>query len=288
MLAIVAALLGSFCFAVSSITINRGLLGMDYFTGLLVNLATNAVLLWLFLAIFSQGIELWVPANLIFLGAGLMVLGLARFFIFKGMKRLGASISFSLINIAPLFAISFAFLFLDERPTLTNLFGALFIVVGVVFLSWRGPTKTWNSRDLIFPIAAALQFAVRDNLVCYGLLIIHSPVLGAAISATTSVLAIGIFYFAGAGRLRWTRENRMDLLFFLASGFMNFLSYLLMYTALSLERVAIVSPLMNSSSLFVLPLTFFLLKDIERITSRKIFTTVFVVVGVFLISWEKI
>lgn len=288
MLSIVVALLGSICFALSTIAISRGLLGMDYFTGLLVNLGTNTVLLWFFLAIFSQGVDLWIPANLIFVGAGLLVPGLARFVIFRGMERLGASISSSLTNITPLFAILFAFFFLDERPTLTNLLGAFAIVAGVVFLSWRGQTRTWRTRDLIFPITGAFLFAVRDNLVRYGLLIIHSPVVGATISATTSTLAFGIFYFAAPGLSHPAQANRLGFAWFLVSGVLNFLSYLFMYTALGLDRVSIVSPLINCSSLFVLPLAFFFLKDIEQITPRKILAAVFGVIGVFLVSWEKL
>jgi drug/metabolite transporter (DMT)-like permease len=68
---------------------------------------------------------------------------------------------------------------------------------------------------------------------------------------------------------------------------MNFLSYALTYTALSLERVSIISPLVNASSLFVLPLALLLLQDVERLTPRKIGATALVILGVALISWEK-
>ena len=69
---------------------------------------------------------------------------------------------------------------------------------------------------------------------------------------------------------------------------MNFLSYLLTYTALSMERVSIISPLVNGSSLFVLPLTALFLKDVEKLTARKIGATLLVILGVFLIAWEKL
>ncbi len=51
---------------------------------------------------------------------------------------------------------------------------------------------------------------------------------------------------------------------------MNFLSYAFAYTALSMERVSIISPLINGSSLFVLPLSALFLKDVEQLTPRKI------------------
>ncbi len=289
MLPVLLALLSSFCFAVSNIVINRGLVGMDFLTGLVVNLVTNTLFLWVFLVFFIEVSNLWVPVNLIYVGTGLLVPGLARFFIFKGMERLGASITASLLNVSPLFAILFAFLFLAERPTPSNLLGALFIVFGVIQLSWRGQTKTWRTWDLIYPLVGAFLFAFRDNLVRFGLLIVHSPIVGATIAATTSALTISVFYYVTTDNVHslWAKTDQKGWLFFIASGFMNFLSYLFMYSALNLDQVSIVSPLVNCSSFFVLPLAFFLLKGIERITLRKVSSTVVVVLGVFLISWEK-
>lgn len=69
---------------------------------------------------------------------------------------------------------------------------------------------------------------------------------------------------------------------------MNFLSYVFAYTALSMERVSLISPLINGSSLFILPLSALLLRDVETITSRKIAAILLVILGVFLISWEKL
>ena len=69
---------------------------------------------------------------------------------------------------------------------------------------------------------------------------------------------------------------------------MNFLSYVFAYTALSMERVSLISPLVNGSSLFILPLSAWFLKDVERLTPRKIAAVLLVIVGVFLISWEKL
>jgi drug/metabolite transporter (DMT)-like permease len=69
---------------------------------------------------------------------------------------------------------------------------------------------------------------------------------------------------------------------------MNFLSYVFAYTALSMERVSLISPLINGSSLFILPLSALLLRDVETITARKVAAILLVIFGVFLISWEKI
>jgi drug/metabolite transporter (DMT)-like permease len=288
MLAIILALFASFWFAASMILINRGVLAIDYFRGLLINLGVNALFLWLYVALFVDSIDLWSSANLIFVLVGIFVPGVARFFMFKGMERLGASITSCLTNATPLFATFFAILFLQERPTVTNLLGTLSIVSGIIALSWKGVTKTWRTSDLLFPLTAAFLFAARDNMVRFGLLKIHAPLVGATIAATTSFVTMSLLYCFFEEKKPLPKMLRNGFMLFAIAGFMNFLSYAFAYTALSMERVSLMSPLINGSSLFILPLSALFLKDVEKLTSRKIAAVLLVIVGVLLISWEKI
>jgi drug/metabolite transporter (DMT)-like permease len=288
MLAILLALFGSFWFAFSMVCINRGVLSIDYFRGLLTNLGANALFLCVYALLFVDGIELLLPVNLIFVLVGIFVPGVARFFIFKGMERLGAPITSCLTNSGPLFAILIAVLFLDEKPTTTNIAGAVSIVGGIAALSWRGAARTWRTRDLIFPLTAAFLFATRDNLVRFAVTQVPSPVVAAAIASVTSFVTMLAGYSLFADKKPLPQSAAKGFRYFAASGFMNFLSYLLTYTALSMERVSLISPLVNGSSLFVLPLSALFLKDVERLTARKIGATLLVIFGVFLIAWEKL
>ena len=270
------------------ILINRGVLVIDYFRGLLTNLGVNALFLWLYIGLFVDRIELWLPANLIFVLVGIFVPGVARFFMFKGMERLGASITSCLTNSTPLFATLFAVSLLQEHPSSTNLLGTLSIVGGIVALNWKGTSKTWRSRDLLFPLIAAFLFAARDNMVRFGLLKIYSPLVGATIAATTSFVTMSLLYLLFEEKKPLQASAPKGLRLFATAGFLNFLSYAFAYTALSMERVSLISPLINGSSLFVLPLSALLLKDVETLTPRKIGATILIIVGVFLISWEKL
>ena len=288
MLAIFLALFGSFWFAAAMTFINRGVLSVDYFRGLLANLSINTVFLWLYVLLFIENVDLWLPINSIFVAVGIFVPGVARFLIFRSMERLGATISSCLTNAGPLFAIVIAIAFLGEEPTVSNILGAILIVGGIIALSWKGVGKTWLTRDLGFPLAAALLFAGRDNLVRFAVVQIPSPIVGAAIAATTSFFTMGTVYLVFGEKKPLPPSAKVGLSYFAISGFMNFLSYILTYTALSLERVSIISPLVNASSLFVLPLSMLLLKDVETLTARKIGATALVILGVFLISWEKL
>jgi drug/metabolite transporter, DME family len=287
MFAILLALFGSFWFGAAMIFINRGVLSIDYFRGLLVNLGVNTVFLWLYVFFFLGRIDLWHPINLVFVAVGVFVPGVARFFIFKGMERLGAPISSCLTNSGPLFAIAIAILFLGEKPTLTNVLGAVSIVGGIIALSWKGSAKTWRTRDLGFPLSAALLFAARDNLVRFAVVQVSFPVVGAAVAATTSLITMTGMYLAFVKKQPLRPSATLGITYFALSGFMNFFSYAFTYTALSLERVSIISPLVNASSLFVLPLTLVFLRGVEKLTPRKIGATALVILGVLLISWEK-
>jgi drug/metabolite transporter (DMT)-like permease len=288
MLAILLALFGSFWFAFSMVCINRGVRSIDPFRGLLANLGANAVFIWIYVLLLVERLDLWRPINLVFVGVGVFVPGVARFFIFKGMERLGAPISSCLTNSGPLFAILIAAAFLGERPTSTNVLGAISIVGGIIALSWKGSAKTWRSRDLIFPLTAAFLFAARDNLVRFAVVQVPSPVVAAAIASLTSFVTMLSAYLAWGEKNPLPATALRGLGYFTVSGFMNFLSYVLTYTALSLERVSLISPLVNASSLFVLPLTALLLRDVEKLTARKVGATLLVILGVFLIAWEKL
>jgi drug/metabolite transporter (DMT)-like permease len=45
--------------------------------------------------------------------------------------------------------------------------------------------------------------------------------------------------------------------------------------------------MINASSLFVLPLSAIFLQDVDQLNTRKTSAIVMVILGVFLISWEK-
>ena len=71
---------------------------------------------------------------------------------------------------------------------------------------------------------------------------------------------------------------------FIASGIFTGGSFLFMYLALSMERVSIVGPLVNSYAVFVLLLAPFVARRIETVTARKTAGAALVVLGIFLIS----
>jgi len=287
MAAVSLALLASLTFGFTSVLIHRGLRGVDAFTGLVVDLSFNALLLWVFLLALYDLSELWVRVNLIFVGAGLVVPGLFRLMAFKGIERLGASVSTVVLNTSPLFAVFMAMTLLDERPSFMNLLGAFSIVGGLAFLSWRGDARLWRATDLVFPLTAALLAALRDNLVRLGLLEGPSPIVGATIAATTSTVTMVVLYFPRLGLIRFRASQTASLRCFALIGCLHFVAYITMFTALGMAEVSVVSPLIHCFSIFTLGLSYVFLKDLDPLTPRKILATLLVVLGVLLISFAR-
>ena len=287
MLAVALGLLASLAFACTATLVQRGVRYLDPFSGLLVDLFCNGALLWLFVFAFHDPAELWAGANLIFVASGLIVPGLFRLVAFKGIERLGASVATAVLNAAPLFAVLLAMLLLDEQPGAANLFGAVAVVSGLVFLSWRGETRSWRLRDLLFPVCGALFAALRDNVVRLGLLAGPAPMVGASITVTTSFLTMSAAYLPVHGLTRLKSCGWGAIGSFALIGFVHFLAYLLMFSALDIADVAVVSPLIHCFSLFTLALSPLILGDSDPITRRKVAATSMVVLGVLLIAWSR-
>ena len=71
--------------------------------------------------------------------------------------------------------------------------GAVLIFVGVTLLTKGGSQENWRKRDLIYPVAAAILFALSTNLRKIGLTSIESPVVGAAITSLVSLVTLLVF-----------------------------------------------------------------------------------------------
>lgn len=287
MAAVFLALLASFAFACTATLVHRGVRELDPFSGLLVDLLVNGALLWLFVFTYHDLSELWAGANLIFAVSGLLVPGFFRLMAFKGIERLGASAATAVLNSAPLFAVLLAMMLLDEQPGPANLLGAMAVVGGLIFLSWKGESRSWRARDLVYPVSGALLAALRDNMVRFGLLGGPAPMVGATITVSASFLAMSAAYFPrnGLTRIRvcgWGTIGCFGLV-----GFVHSVAYYLMFSAFDIADVAVVSPLVHCFSLFTLGLAPLILGESDPITRRKVMATSMVVLGVLLIAWSR-
>lgn len=283
MLAISFGILASFCFAASTVLAQRGLHLAPTPWGAWLTLAVNSVFLWTFHFLLNPAAPVFAVQNLTFVAVGLFVPGLTRVLTFRGIRIMGSAITATIVNATPMVSTLLAMLLLKERPGPLVLFGAALIVAGLIAISWEGQRRPWKRTELIFPFLAVLMFAMKDVTVRWGLSGTDSPVLAAAIAALTSTVQIFLV-------LRYVQKESFSLpvrsimAWFIASGIFTGGSFLFMYLALSMERVSIIGPLVNSYAVFVLLLAPFVARRIETVTARKTAGAALVVLGIFLIS----
>ena len=287
MLPIFFGILTSVCFAIASLLAQRGYhLGAAPW-GAWITIAGNTVFLLAAHFLLHADGEIFVIDNLIFVAVGLLVPGVTRVLSFRGIRTMGSSVTSTIINTTPMFSTVLAILLLGERPGSWVIAGVFLTVCGLISVSWTGATRSYQRIELIFPFLCALIFALKDVTVRWGLSDGGGqPILSAGIAALTSTVEIFIFtrYVHGekfclppANVARW----------FIWSGIFTGGSFLFMYVALSMERVTIIAPLINSYAVFVLILTPFMARRIESVTWRKVAGAAMVVAGIFMVSLGK-
>jgi drug/metabolite transporter (DMT)-like permease len=283
MLAIVFGILASLCFAAASLLAQRGLYIVPTPWGAWVTLVANTVFLFAFHFVLYPDAPIFVFDNLTFVVVGLFVPGMTRVLTFRGIRTMGSAITSTIVNTTPMFSTALAMLALAERPGPLVLAGVVLIVGGLVIISWEGSERSWKRIELFFPFLAALLFSMKDVTVRWGLGGSAAPILAAAIAAITSTIEIFLIN-RYIHKETFILPPKHVLWWFLSSGIFTGGSFLFMFLALSMERVSIIAPLINSYAAFVLVLAPLMARQIERVTPRKVAGAVLVVAGIFLIS----
>jgi drug/metabolite transporter (DMT)-like permease len=280
-------LLTSLCFAMASLLAQRGYAKGAAPWGAWITIAGNcAFLLAAHFLLFSDT-RVFTAENLIFVAVGLFVPGVTRVLSFRGIRTMGSSITSTIVNTTPMFSTLLAIALLGERPGPLVLLGVALTVGGLITVSWMGNRSDFKKTELLYPFLCALIFSLKDITVRWALGGGDGqPAFSAAIAALTSTVQIFLItrYIQGE---RFAMPHASVARWFIWSGIFTGASFLFMYLALSMERVTIVAPLINSYAVFVLLLTPLMARRIESITPRKIAGAALVVAGIFLVSFGK-
>ena len=275
------ALAAALGFAVARVILKRALPHTTPLTGVVVSIIFTGTVLLIVAALTTPFAEFATTNVWPFVIAGLLAPALGRLLVYTGIDRIGAARSSAVMPIGPFSAILLAVVFLGERPSGSLLVGAACIVMGTILLSQQEAGRgAWRRRDLIFPLLGAIAFGLRDVVSRWGLEALPHPMVAAVVATMTSAILIAFFAWRRVGDLR---ADRTGVVLLIQTGACEALASLAMWAALSVGKVSVVTPLVNSQPMFTVFLAAILLRDVEQVSWRIALATPLMVTGAILV-----
>ncbi|HEY7554860.1 MAG TPA: EamA family transporter [Candidatus Binatia bacterium] len=271
------------CFSIAHILIRRGLVESNALTGSFISLAMSAVVSWALVPFFVSPSQVWIPAVLVFVTAGIFAPGIGRTLSYVGIEKIGVARSVPIANSSPIVASIFAVIFLGESWAPRNIAGTLSVIAGVVILSMVKPAQgPWRKLDVIYPLIGAVAFGASTTLRKLGLGYSNVPIMAAAVTSGTAAIFSFILLQIKGGKEAFKLTRRSAAWLF-AAGIFNTAAMLSVFYALSHGKVVIVEPLVSSNPVLSLLLTSIFLRDVEALSLRVIIGALLTVAGTILV-----
>ncbi|WP_226010111.1 EamA family transporter [Halomicrobium salinisoli] len=283
------AALAAVALAVQSLAVRLGTRTRTVTDVVAVIFAINlAVLVPATAVVYGGDLGLTPTATAAFAAGGILGSLLARYALFVGIERLGASRAEPLKSTFPLVAVIGAVVWLRESLTPSLVAGVALLVGGAVAVSWdaRASSATAAGRralaDLRFPLAAALLLGIDPVFTAVGLGAGTPSVVGVTVRVLAAAAAFGLYLawrrLRGGRRLRVGRNRWLVL-----AGLANTLYLGAYLAALDRAPVSVVAPILGASPLLVLVGSALFVQSEERVTPRLGAAVAVLVAGVVLV-----
>ena len=250
-------------------------------TASFVSVLVNAVFLWPLALVLTPLDKVGSYGIFVLVLAGLAAPTAGRLLRFIAVEKLGVAPSAPLISTVPLFSTIIAVAFLGEVVNLQIGIGTVAVVMGVAVLS-LGEGKIMVSKlGLITALGSAFAYGIAAVLFRVGALLVDSPIFGAAVGSTVALsVYLGLAIVSKKPIDHPRRWNRFNYL----NGVFTGLGLALTISALFLERVVIIAPLLAIIPLFTILFTWIFLRKLERVTMGIVLAAVLAVVGSVLVA----
>jgi len=133
----------------------------------------GAGVLWPLAIMATQFDIVNIEGILLFALGGVLSPGLVRLLYYRGMKKLGASVTSSIYSIYPLYSTLFAVIWLNEILSVWNILGITCILIGITSMEMNNYRKNGQDKgrwkSIIFPVLGGLTFGVSSVIRKYAL-----------------------------------------------------------------------------------------------------------------------
>lgn len=248
------ALLSAALFALALVLTRFGLATRSPLEGASISIPTTSLLL-IGLAALTVDLSHWnSKAAVLFALAGIFFPVAVTLLTFVGNYRLGPTLTGTLGNLTPLFAVGLAVVLVGELPTPMQWLGIGVIAAGVggIFLDSSSTSRVWPLWALSLPVGAALLRGLAQPLVKLGLEFWPDPLVAATIGYFISTIVIFLVKFARSTNT--VQISSSGGWWFVVVGLCNGGAVLALYAALAHGPVTLVAPLVATYPVAVLVL----------------------------------
>ena len=289
-MAAIFAIASAFLYGISNVITRLGLRYANILSGVLISLLSCFVSS-LALSLFSTSLNQFIDkAVLFFLAAGICGPFFGRFFLFQGIDRVGPSIAATLYETKALFSVVTAILFLSECVTLPILVGILLMMFGTTVISLERSggqiEKKWSKKDLVFPLISGACYGISYVLRKKGLNLIPDPVVGVMVQNVAALAFVPFLTLTKRNTQKSISTNRKAWIVFCLSGILQVCAQWCFFTALDSGTVVAISPLASLSTFFVILLSAFFLRALERVTIKIVLGAMLTVGATLILTFK--
>lgn len=205
-----------------------------------------------------------------------------------GIRKLGVATHAPIQCSYPLFSTIMAVVILHETFSPWVYVGTCLIIIGIVFLSYRGEggKDGWSRIELLYPLISAVTIGATITLMKMGLTILDSPTFASFVTITAA-LGFYLFFLMASRKLKLSSLNKRSFVFFSLSGISWSLAATLLAYALRMGEITIITPLVSTESLFAMVLSYLFLRDVEIMSLRIVLCAIIIALGVIFITAFK-
>ena len=281
MLVVAYSVLTAFCNALSAVLAAMGMRGSNPNAANLYMALSQVAVLSALLAADIPPVS-WA-ALLYFAVSGALANCVARLLNFRSMRVIGVANTSAVVGSSPLISTVLAIMFLGEPMLFTVVAGAALVVAGVYLISGSEGLGRVGGGALVPPVLSAVFYAASNVFRKLGLNLQSHSVLAAQSSTLSGLILFGGYLLASrqTGDLSAPRGS---LLYYVAAGLVGGVGWVAIMKAMNLGTVSVVGTIVFSYPLISLALTWLLLREQEKITTRTVLGCVTIVAGVVLVT----
>jgi len=305
---IVAALAASVGFGLNAVVVQIGIRKITSqgesspaFAASFIITVTSVLFFWLLIGISGDLPPMSLPLLAPFIITGIFYPAAFRFFYYKGIDRVGASVAGTTVAANPAVAAVLAVAVLNETVSLSLGLGLVCIIAGggllqvtrqrecsdatttdVILAELRGS----SARDLVYPIGALMMAGVGAVVISLGLKSFPYPIIATAVTQTSAFVVFCFLVLSSSTLQRGVKtctQHRLALGLFVFGGALLTIAWLSQFVALQLGSVVVAIPLINTNPLVIVVLTYALARQFPR-DPRVIAGIIMIVVGASLVQ----